>query len=174
MGCERGSAMRSDAAALAQIEADGARVRTIIVPPSQCEAGTMLCVGLSRSRPPPIRIVSTSCRLARRTVGVIARRRAFRPGPRARHALWIQFTGRDNRDKPRRRLCRGGGSQTPIGRGCGTPGSPRCASSCAMRRCTVDWLVLALVYDLAACTHSSLKMAALKHIPGQLVAPLPH
>ena len=141
---------------------------------SQGEAGTTLCVGLSRSSPSPIRIIPTSRRLARRTVGVIACRRAFRPAQG--HGTRFGSNSPAATSAPRRAIASAGRrfAKRRSAVAAGTLGSPRCASSCAMRRCTVDWLVLALVYDLVACTHSSLKMAASKHTPGQPVAPLPH
>jgi len=141
---------------------------------SQGEAGTTLCVGLSRSSPSPIRIIPTSRRLARRTVGVIACGVPSVPRPKSTaRALDPIHRPRQSRQAAPSPLPRGG-SQRLIGMWVRYGQLTQCASSCAMRRCTVDWLVLALVYDLVACTHSSLKMAASKHTPGQPVAPLPH
>jgi len=142
---------------------------------SQCEAGTTLWGQAGRA----LRLSGSSPRragwlAARRTVGVIARRPAFRPRPKSTaRALDPIHRPRQSRHAALSPLP-AGGSQRLIGMWARYGQFTQCASSCAMRRGTVDWLVLALVYDLVACTHSSLKMAVLKHAPGQLVAPLPH
>src|SRR5215813_12351155 len=78
VGCERGYAMRSDAAALAEIEADGARVRIIRprqsrqVAPSPLPAGgsqRLIDMWLRYARLTKVRVKLCHATLYRRLVG---------------------------------------------------------------------------------------------------------